>query len=352
MTGIATARIVGGITPPTRLFEQIGMFLAKNHLSPDPVHYAFAYHVVSDPAGALAQAVDALTEGGFCLTRQDIERMGGSAVSGSPLTAASAIEASDDTGPAAALLARTQVQADGLADTMRAIHDETRGFGRDLAERAAAMRTVGSAGGIDDIARLTGAMIERVRHAEARLKAATHEADELRTALDEARGSARVDPLTALPNRRAFDEAFAAIPRDVPCALAICDIDHFKSVNDRFGHGVGDRVLKAIGQALAADFGDQFVARYGGEEFVVLMIGVEEAQAAALVDRARDRIATKRFRLRDTDTLLGSVTFSAGVSGVISGEPSDAALGRADAALYVAKAAGRNTLKLAPTIGG
>src|SRR3546814_15604911 len=91
-------------------------------------------------------------------------------------------------------------------------------------------------------------MVARTRVVEARLDDVTREAQVLRRELDEARADAQRDPLTQLPNRRVLEERYA-IPTDAHAAicLAMCDLDHFKPVNDRFGHAVGDRLRRAIG---------------------------------------------------------------------------------------------------------
>ncbi len=340
MTGMHAARLFTAHEPSQDVFARVGAFLAEHRLSADPANYEFAYAVVSDPDGTLAARVARVAEGGVRLSGEDIERFGGTAAPGVPVALpiqAHADEAVDG------LIARTQVQVESFAHTMRAMHAETRGFGEDL---AAAIDTRGALPAIDEVARLTSTMIERVREAEIRLDAATREADDLRTALAEARGSARRDPLTDLPNRRAFDEAFAALAPGEPVAIAICDIDHFKAINDTFGHAIGDRVLKAIGQALVEDCADCLVARYGGEEFVVLISGAAN-DAFAMLDRARARIAGKRFRSRDTNDLLGSVTLSAGVAAVRGSDTLEDVLTRADVALYSAKSAGRNCIQVA-----
>lgn len=350
-----TAKAAGmpkGDLPPA-LFGRIGRFLAQHRLSADPVHYAFAYHVLADPDGEVARAVSLITDGGVRLSRRDIESLGGSVATGAPIAAG---EGGDRGGeppenPADALIARTQVQVDGFADTVRAIHVETSDFGRDIAASAAAMSAIDLSAAIDEVARLTGAMLQRVRQTEVRLAAATRETEELRAALDEARGNARLDPLTELANRRAFDEAFARLEPGATAVVAVCDVDHFKRVNDEFGHAVGDRVLKAIGQTLVAECAGHLVARHGGEEFALLFVGLDFDEAMAIVDRARRAIAARRFRLRASDAMIGEITVSVGVASVSASERQESALARADAALYRAKRAGRNRIMAIPENG-
>lgn len=334
------------------LFGRIGAFLAEHRLSPDPEHYAFAYRVLSDPAGPLAGAVERLTDGGVRLSRQQIEQLGGRASAGAATDGRVDAPARRQ-GEAQALIARTQLQVEDFGRTVRAIEDEARGFGRDLRASAEAMQA-GGALSLDEVVAITAAMVERVRTAEDRLTAARQEAAELRTKLEEAQGDARQDPLTGLPNRRALEEAYAVLPAGTAACLALCDIDRFKAVNDHFGHGVGDRVLTAIGQQLASACAGHLAVRYGGEEFAVLFAGADPGLARQALETARTAVAGRRFRDRESGAPLGQVTFSAGIGLLQPGETLDAAADRIDRALYRAKAEGRNRVIVAdaPRIGG
>jgi diguanylate cyclase len=337
------------------LFDRIGAFLADHGLAADPEHYAFAYSVLSSPDSPMAREVGRLTDDGIRLTRAAIESLGGQAVAGVPVAAtkparaaASApVEAPQD--QAERLVAETQMQVDGFADMMRSMQDETRGFGRDLALSAAAMvhaRTaVDLPPGVREIARIVATMIDRVRESEAKLDRATAETDALRTKLAEARQSARLDPLTGLANRLAFAEAFATRrPADAPHCVALCDIDRFKRINDEHGHGVGDRVLKAIATSLADVCEGHVVARHGGEEFTLLIGGMGLIEATRLLERARSQVAGRRLRDRETNAIIGTVTFSAGISAVRPGDTVDMAIERADRLLYAAKGQGRDQI--------
>jgi diguanylate cyclase len=329
------------------LFDRIGQFLDAQGLSADPANYALAHAALADPTGPLAAAVGRLTDGGVRLSSRDVEALGGASGGAPPApTTASRQDAATDgaTRDAAALVARTQAQVDGFASLIDTIRAETSGFGRDLAESTAELQGTGRrARTPDEIARLAAAMVARVRDAEQRLANATRETDALREKLVEACDAARRDALTGLPNRLAFDEAFSARDtRPGPYALAICDIDNFKKLNDRHGHQVGDRVLRSLAQTLDAECDGQLVVRYGGEEFAILTAGLDLDAATALVDRARAAVATKRLRNRETDSAIGQISFSAGVTMMERGEDKARAFERADRLLYQAKAEGRD----------
>ena len=331
------------------LYERIGDFLAEQRLSSDPAHYAFAHNVLSNPDSPVTRAIARLSEDGVRLSRHDIERFGGAAVLGASSDRAEGASATDGPGsdPTASLVAETQAQVDGFALMMRAMRDETRGFGRDLAHSADEIirtpRDDAAITGIDEIARITGAMLGRIRDAEVRLAQATSEADALRAKLAEANDRAHRDTLTGLPNRRAFDEAFAE--RDFaagPYCLALCDIDRFKRINDQHGHAVGDRVLSAVARTLAEECSGHLVVRHGGEEFAILLAGLALADAAAKLDKVREVISAKRFRNRETDCALGQITISIGITAVHPNEHSATPFDRADQLLYSAKADGRD----------
>lgn len=148
----------------------------------------------------------------------------------------------------------------------------------------------------------------------------------------------RTDTLSGLANRRAFNEALAAVDEDA--SLAIVDIDRFKSINDRFGHQAGDRVIQAISSELREVFCDRhLVARLGGEEFGVILKGGTLAERLALVEQARLRVAGMSASYHQAQLC---VTISAGVAEFKPGKRPEIVYAWADKALYLAKDSGRN----------
>lgn len=177
-------------------------------------------------------------------------------------------------------------------------------------------------------------------------------ADQLRDNVHNSLKMAVTDPLTGLYNRRyAMPHMQALMERsDVetnPLSAALLDIDHFKSVNDTYGHGVGDEVLKEFAQRIRQSVrGVDLTARIGGEEFLIVMPETGTAAASVVAERLRACIAAKPFKVTHE---VGSidVTVSVGVSSVRDpSEKPEAVLERADVALYRSKNTGRNRVTL------
>jgi diguanylate cyclase (GGDEF)-like protein/PAS domain S-box-containing protein len=162
------------------------------------------------------------------------------------------------------------------------------------------------------------------------------------------RQAAHIDKLTSLYNRhhgeRLLNESFLKAQKLAsPLTLIMCDIDHFKRVNDHFGHPAGDRVLIAVAKMLQkAVRSRDAVIRWGGEEFVIMF---DDCAQASAIERAEGiRCQVEEYR----DSTVGKVTLSLGLATITPGETLEELIARADAALYVAKHDGRNQLSVAP----
>ena len=156
---------------------------------------------------------------------------------------------------------------------------------------------------------------------------------------------ARQDSLTGSLTRRAFLERLdRAIAAGDAASLLMLDVDHFKTVNDTYGHSTGDEVLKAVAATAARSLrrGDAF-GRLGGEEFGILLSGLDAAGALHLAERLRSELAGRRYPMIDN----GAVTLSLGIAEYRPGENRDEWMLRADQALYAAKSSGRNRSVLA-----
>lgn len=180
--------------------------------------------------------------------------------------------------------------------------------------------------------------IVRLSRSAAHFQALSERADNL---IDELRRDALTDPLTGLPNRRAFFNSLTQqTASGEPACVAIIDIDHFKQVNDRLGHAAGDAVLRRFAEIARSSFrGNDMVGRIGGEEFAVILRGVTVEQACMVCQRLTDRFADA---LIETPFGPVQVTISTGIAAI--GSDGEAVMAAADSALYAAKRGGRSRL--------
>lgn len=320
-----------------RLYAQIGWFLSEHRLDPSPDNYALAHQLVADRESPVAREIRRVTSDGVRLSQADADRIRRDFGMQSPPGSAS--DEVEEEG-----LAQARILIERFAMTLEQARADTEGYSRDLQAGATALETDGRTFTLMDLIRLTRSILERTRAAERRLAETDREALELRERLSRVEEEARLDPLTRIPNRRAFQGRCRELEeQNVPMAFAICDLDHFKPINDEHGHGVGDRVLKMVAKHLEEACAPHLVARLGGEEFVALFERLSAAEAAEVVDSARRALVRKDFTVRETGIPIGKISFSAGIA--MSDAGSGMGLKRADELLYEAKNSGRNQVR-------
>jgi len=175
------------------------------------------------------------------------------------------------------------------------------------------------------------------------LNSTQQEINQLKEKLASSREEALVDSLTGLLNRRGCDQKLQSLNlASTHSALAI-DIDHFKAVNDKFGHFIGDKVIQRIAKTIKDHIGKQDIAvRFGGEEFVVIMTNKTLYQAKAVAELIRNAIANMKLIQRETNTYLPPISVSIGVAQNNNASNWVSLFEQADQALYQAKNSGRN----------
>lgn len=186
---------------------------------------------------------------------------------------------------------------------------------------------------------------QALEQSNARLQALEQESQQLRQRLNQEHQQAIQDSLTGIFNRLAYEERmeqeFARWKRYYqPLVILIFDIDHFKKINDTYGHKAGDKALKLIAKTLQKNLRESdFLARFGGEEFLVLMPQTELAAALGAADKLRQAVKSNQFHYQQKRV---HITISCGAAQFQEGDSIDSAFQRADQALYKAKQLGRN----------
>ena len=323
-------------------FDEIRALFASTGLAPEPETYELFYLHVSCADPALSRDLERLLADG----RLDSEAV--QALRRGHVTEIATSEILD-------LVQSAQDGANRLADRLDTSQDELQSYDATLSAGDAAIAVSQSVHELGDLVqqlrRANATMLASNRRLSANITSAANENGRLLDRLDHAEKTARTDPLTGLLNRRGLMESLKkaqarSSETGEPLSISMVDIDHFKRVNDQWGHPIGDEVLRCIGghlssQALKKD-SQAFAGRYGGEEFLVGLPGLGIREAAAAVDSARAVLARQVMRRASDGASLGKISFSAGVSMHREGDTPDTLLDRADAALYAAKRAGRD----------
>jgi len=173
------------------------------------------------------------------------------------------------------------------------------------------------------------------------------EINNIQNELDRYKKLANTDPLTRLANRRAFDSHVATVgadkKKDMYFALIFADVDHFKRINDSYGHIVGDKVLAHVAQIIQSVLDeDTFVARIGGEEFAIAIENTTEEDAGKQAEAIRSAVENGKFINRKTGVNYGPVTLSLGICMASDATDSSDLYRKVDQALYASKDSGRN----------
>jgi diguanylate cyclase len=177
---------------------------------------------------------------------------------------------------------------------------------------------------------------------------ASEEVSRLKLKLDESRQEALIDTLTGLLNRRGCDKKLQALSLNSIHSSLVIDIDHFKKVNDSFGHSVGDKVIQLVAKIIKEHITpDDIPVRYGGEEFVVILSNKSQQFAHTIAEKIRLAIAKLKLVQRQSNTQLPSITVSIGVAELHNNMTWATLFNNADQALYQAKNSGRNCCVLA-----
>lgn len=243
-------------------------------------------------------------------------------------------------------------ELDEVLSSLRGAGSQARGYAGELEGAARRLETSADPQALQQIiaglALATRKMAEHNQRLEARMETSCRQVETLQSALTATRIEALTDPMTGLANRRHFDEAIQRTLREASesqtdVSLVLCDIDHFKRVNDTWGHQVGDHIIRFVaGRLKSIGKRDALAARYGGEEFALLLPRTSLCDAEAIAQHMRTSIRDRKLSRRSTGDIIGQITVSFGVAGLKAGETSADLIARADRCLYAAKQAGRD----------
>jgi len=315
--------------------------LEKVEVWPTVLNFELWLHVLADPEGTLALEVNALL------------------AAGEPITDTIAEDLARAYLPKARLEAQVGEASDALSDHLGAVAsaiDEAQGttgeYGAQL-ERARRRLSDGvdpkSLGRLlTDLSGATDRAYAKTKRLEERLAESSVEVKKLREALAQARQDAATDGLSNLANRRSFDEELKracaeADAKGAPLSLALLDIDHFKTINDTWGHQTGDQVIRFVASVISrVGAPPRFAARFGGDEFAMIFAGEPAGTVGSELEDMVAEVRARQLLRRATNEPLGQITLSAGFAERSSGEAPHALMERADQALYTAKRGGRN----------
>ncbi|QRM55692.1 GGDEF domain-containing protein [Sinorhizobium sp. BG8] len=244
-------------------------------------------------------------------------------------------------------------QLDGLLRILRQEQTSLESYNRLLGEtfarisnkHASSSEIIQSAIGI--LTEATGDTISQGKEMVENVVQKSIEMDVVRRELDEYKRIANTDSLTQLSNRRAFDDKLSTVYSDTMgrnlTALVLADIDHFKKINDTYGHPVGDKILASVGSVIRSNVRkDIFLARTGGEEFALLIEGNTVEEAIMICERVRVALEHTPFKNSKTGVNYGPVTISLGLCMASEADGPGELYSKADIALYCAKNGGRN----------
>lgn len=242
----------------------------------------------------------------------------------------------------------------GMAESAALAGNETARYGSTLTRLSTQLASESAHPVLVELLDTTHDMQRAIEQLQKRLAESQSEIKDLRDEVDRTRRESLQDSLTGLANRRAFEQRLDVCitqsehgAAGAPPCLVLADIDHFKRINDRFGHGFGDQVIRAVAQVLKQQLPDNgMAARIGGEEFALLLPSTSLQAAQVLAEKIRHTVGASRIRRAGQTDNQTRVSLSLGVAGWQSGVSAAELLERADRALYDAKNGGRDCVRL------
>ena len=312
----------------------------KYALSMNPINYAVLYEYVLGKNSELKKSLDTLFNGDEPINRDQMYHQYKTHLQSTDEEAINNIR---------------QTLLDLMSSTQHSlsqIGDDSQSYSNNLNSAVAELQQGGDISAASDV---IAKLIEDTTHMQSssqslqdELTKTNDDLAKLRTEFKRVRQESMIDPLTGIQNRRSFDDELAKCcatskSNQEPLSLLIIDIDHFKKVNDTYGHVVGDAVLKRVAEALNNTVrGGDLLARYGGEEFVVVLPNTPMEGAERVADNICNNVRNLPMDKNQVGKEVGRVTVSVGVALYHGAESEQDFVARSDTALYRAKESGRN----------
>ena len=326
------------------ILRQALPLMSRQRASFHPLSFTLWYEHIAGLNPELTRILEARLASSVALTDDDVQRLYAQLI------------AARDVKVLEALQQRLRTVLEDTAQSAATASAEAAQFDRDLQEHMSQL-SVQLDG--ESLRKIVGSLVQDAQHMHSvafelsrKLESSTREVSLLTESLQRTQSEALLDSLTGLKNRRGLESAIEDLLRDASgltgSALLLADIDDFKSINDTFGHVLGDKVIRSVAHVLQTSIkGRDVAARFGGDEFAVLLPQTTLAGAATLAEQIRESVARGRIHRADGRESIGEVTLSVGVAVAGHGESMEGLIERADAAMYVAKRSGRNRVSLA-----
>lgn len=317
-------------------------YITKYNLPANPVNYTVWYEYVSGRNLKLKNAIEQSFENGNGINTEEVEALYQKYVTDGDRIIVSR------------LLTKISLMLKDISGHVSETEGDLAGHGQTLGDLAV---QISQAGDYDEIRKIVDLMIDETKELiksgkrlQSRMKISSEDLKQLQQDLEKSQKEAETDTLTDLTNRRGLEkkleiESIRARQNDTPFSIILIDIDHFKKVNDSFGHLVGDSLLKNIANLLRDHLRkNDIAARYGGEEFLVLLPETEIGGALSVGEKIRAALSAKEWKIKDTGKSMGRITVSMGIAQYDLQEKMEDFIKRADDALYLAKNNGRDRI--------
>lgn len=316
--------------------------ITKYNLPVDPVNYTVWYEYVSGKNAKLKKVLDLSIQQDKPINSKLVEVLYQKYI------------ADGDRIVVSKMLTKISLMLKDITGHVSETEGDLAGHGQSLGELASQMTELSDfnemKGIVDQMLIETKELVNSGKRLQTRMKISSEDLKQLQQELEKSQQEAQTDALTSLINRRGLEkrlelERIRARQNNSSFSIIMVDIDHFKRVNDTYGHLVGDSLLKTIAQLLKTHLRrNDIAARYGGEEFLILLVETDIDGAMAVGEKIRKALSVKEWKIKDTGKSMGKITVSMGVALYRLNEPEKDLIKRADDALYMAKEKGRNRI--------